>query len=168
VSKGFSLSTRITCFSVFEQWVLAVLAGELIESVSAKDKEFHFQNWFQKRLRKLGVHFESSGRNTYLDFRLVEFTEGYGVMGLAWPGRGCASHPLRAELRAASPKSAAKDSIGLDAILVCRKPCRPAVRTHDVQAIAWKTLALARRPAAGRMAISGADYFVIAASQTLI
>lgn len=62
-------------------------AGELIESVSAKDKEFHFQNWFQQRLQNVGVHFESSGRNTYPDFCLVEFTEGYEIKGLAWPGR---------------------------------------------------------------------------------
>lgn len=62
-------------------------AGELIESVSAKDKEFHFQNWVQKRLEKLSIHFEGSGRNTYPDFTLVEYTEGYEIKGLAWPGR---------------------------------------------------------------------------------
>lgn len=76
-----------TCFDVFEHCVLAIEAGELIESVSAKDKEFHFQNWFQKRLQKLDIHFEGSGRNTYPDFSLVEFTEGYEIKGLAWPGR---------------------------------------------------------------------------------
>ncbi len=78
---------KTTCFDVFEQCVLAVQAGELIESVSAKDKEFHFQNWFQKRLQNLTLHFEGSGRNTYPDFCLVEFTEGYEIKGLAWPGR---------------------------------------------------------------------------------
>lgn len=79
--------TKTTCFDVFEQCVLAVQAGELIESVSAKDKEFHFQNWFQKCLQKLAIHFEGSGRNTYPDFCLVEYTEGYEIKGLAWPGR---------------------------------------------------------------------------------
>jgi hypothetical protein len=79
--------TKTTCFDVFEQCVLAVLAGELVESVSAKDKEFHFQNWFLKRLEKLGIYFEGSGRNTYPDFCLVEFPEGYEIKGLAWPGR---------------------------------------------------------------------------------
>ena len=78
---------QTTCFDVFEQCVLAVQAGELIESISAKDKEFHFQNWFQKRLENLSIHFEGSGRNTYPDFSLVEYTEGYEVKGLAWPGR---------------------------------------------------------------------------------
>src|SRR6266487_6486522 len=79
--------TETTCLDVFEQCVLAIQAGELIESVSAKDKEFHFQNWFQKRLQKLSIHFEGSGRNTYPDFCLVEYTEGYEIKGLAWPGR---------------------------------------------------------------------------------
>jgi len=79
--------TKTTCLDVFEQCVLAVQAGELIESVSAKDKEFHFQNWFQKRLQKLSIHFEGSGRNTYPDFCLVEHAEGYEIKGLAWPGR---------------------------------------------------------------------------------
>jgi hypothetical protein len=75
------------CFQVFEKSVSAVQAGELIESVSAKDKEFHFQNWFERRLGEVGVHFEGSGRNSYPDFSLVEVTEGYEVKGLAWPGR---------------------------------------------------------------------------------
>ncbi|MCT8271656.1 hypothetical protein [Xanthomonas translucens] len=78
---------KTTCFDVFEQCVLAVQAGELIESISAKDKEFHFQNWFEKRLRSLSMHFEGSGRNTYPDFCLVERAEGYEIKGLAWPGR---------------------------------------------------------------------------------
>ena len=72
---------------VFAECVSAIENGELIESVSTKDKEFHFQNWFQKRLKKLKIHYESSGRNTYPDFRIVESTEGYELKGLAWPGR---------------------------------------------------------------------------------
>lgn len=76
-----------TCFDIFEQCVNAIQAGELIESVSAKDKEFHFQNWFQKRLQNLTIHFEGSGRNTYPDFCLVKYPEGYEVKGLGWPGR---------------------------------------------------------------------------------
>jgi len=38
---------KTTVFDVFEQCVQAVHAGELIKSVSAKDKEFRFQNWFK-------------------------------------------------------------------------------------------------------------------------
>lgn len=75
------------CFDVFEQCVLAVQRGELITAVSAKDKEFHFQQWFEQRLKSLSAHFESSGRNTYPDFCLVEYAEGYEVKGLAFPGR---------------------------------------------------------------------------------
>lgn len=78
---------KTSVFDVFEKCVQAVQAGELIESVSAKDKEFHFQNWFQKRLQSLSMHFEGSGRNTYPDFCLVEYAEGYELKGLAWPGR---------------------------------------------------------------------------------
>lgn len=81
------MANKTTCFDVFEQCAIAVQAGELIESVSAKDKEFHFQNWFQQRLKNLAVHFEGAGRNTYPDFSLVEYTEGYEIKGLAWPGR---------------------------------------------------------------------------------
>ncbi|MDJ0510687.1 MAG: hypothetical protein QNJ64_15750 [Crocosphaera sp.] len=79
--------TNTTCFDIFEQCVLAVQEGELIESISRKDKEFNFQNWFKKRLQDIPVHFEESGRNSYPDFCLVESTEGYEVKGLAWPGR---------------------------------------------------------------------------------
>ncbi|CZM68514.1 hypothetical protein SC989_10100 [Legionella pneumophila serogroup 1] len=78
---------KTSCLDLFEQCVYAVQSGELIESISAKDKEFHFQNWFQKRLQQLNIHFEGSGRNTYPDFCLVEYAEGYEVKGLAWPGR---------------------------------------------------------------------------------
>ena len=39
--------TDTLCFEVFRQCVQAVHAGELIESASARDKEFHFQDWFR-------------------------------------------------------------------------------------------------------------------------
>ncbi|HGM6415994.1 TPA: hypothetical protein ACKP8A_001968 [Stenotrophomonas maltophilia] len=76
-----------TAFDVFEACVRAVTAGQLIHSVSAKDKEFHFQNWFEARLSSLPLHFDGGGRNTYPDFSLVAHAEGYEVKGLAWPGR---------------------------------------------------------------------------------
>jgi len=72
---------------IYVECVNAITRGELIESVNSKDKEFHFQNWFQKRLDKLNIHFETSGRNTYPDFRIVQTTEGFELKGLAWPGR---------------------------------------------------------------------------------
>ncbi|GAB1480257.1 hypothetical protein MASR2M74_28320 [Paracoccaceae bacterium] len=58
-----------------------------MESVSAQDKEFHFQNWFEKRLERLSLNFDGQGRNTYPDFSLVKYTEGFEIKGLAWPGR---------------------------------------------------------------------------------
>jgi len=79
-----------------------------------------------------------------------------------------AAHPVHAELRAASPKTAAMDPISLDAILVCRKHTAHAGSRPDIDAIIDKTLHLARRLANAGMEISGADRFVIAASQTLI
>ena len=77
-----------SCFlDIYVECVHAITNGELIEAVSARDKEFHFQNWFQKRIEKLQIHYEASGRNSYPDFRIVESTEGFEVKGLAWPGR---------------------------------------------------------------------------------
>lgn len=74
-------------FDVFVKCSEAIQQGELIESVSAKDKEFHFQNWFQKRLDGLGLCFDVPGRNSYPDFRMVHSADGFEIKGLAWPGR---------------------------------------------------------------------------------
>lgn len=76
-----------TCYDMFAECVRAIDSNELIQAVSAKDKEFHFQNWFQQRLANLGLDYDEPGRNTYPDFRLVKFAEGYEIKGLAVPGR---------------------------------------------------------------------------------
>lgn len=81
------MSKKTTCFDVFEKCVLAVQAGKLIELENEKDKEFHFQNWVEQRLKTLAFNFEPPKRNTYPDFRIVQFTEGYEVKGLKTPGR---------------------------------------------------------------------------------
>ena len=73
--------------AIFKSCVKAVREGELIEREGRQDKEFHFQNWFRKRLEALHLNFDSPGRNSYPDFRLVHFTEGYELKGLAYPGR---------------------------------------------------------------------------------
>ena len=75
------------CLDVFAACVQAVQDGILIKSVSATDKEFHFQNWFQERLQSLAVHFDAPLRNAYPDFAIVDPPEGYEIKGLAWPGR---------------------------------------------------------------------------------
>ena len=58
-----------------------------ITRVSDKDKEFHFQNWFEARLTAVGIPFDPPARNTYPDYRLVQRAEGYELKGLAYPGR---------------------------------------------------------------------------------
>ena len=76
-----------TIFAVFKSCVDAISKGELIVRESKSDKEFHFQNWIGKRLRETGLNYELGGRNSYPDFRMVNFPEGYEVKGLAYPGR---------------------------------------------------------------------------------
>ena len=72
---------------VFILCVEAIQAKKLIKRVSASDKEFHFQNWFAARLKETKLNFETGSRNSYPDFRLVAFAEGFEVKGLAYPGR---------------------------------------------------------------------------------
>ncbi|MEM4217728.1 MAG: hypothetical protein QXZ09_06865 [Candidatus Methanomethylicaceae archaeon] len=72
---------------VFTKCVQAIQSNKLIRRVSRQDKEFHFQNWFRDRLEETGLFFDSGGRNTYPDFTLVHFAEGYEIKGLAYPGR---------------------------------------------------------------------------------
>ncbi|MDP2898933.1 MAG: hypothetical protein Q8Q12_20540 [bacterium] len=78
---------KTKAFDVFASCAHAIIQAVLINRVSKTDKEFHFQNWFEDRLRGTGVLFDKSGRNSYPDFTLVQFTEGYETKGLAWPGR---------------------------------------------------------------------------------
>ena len=73
--------------TVFKECVSAIRNGVLIEREGRQDKEFHFQNWFKARLEEIGEAYDEPGRNTYPDFRLVRYTEGYELKGLAYPGR---------------------------------------------------------------------------------
>ena len=72
---------------VFTQCVRAIADGVMIRRVSSSDKEFHFQNWFRDRLHAVGENIETGGRNSYPDFRMVKYTDGFEVKGLAYPGR---------------------------------------------------------------------------------
>lgn len=65
----------------------AVQHHHFIRRESRSDKEFHFQNWIKERFEETGLYYETGGRNSYPDFRLVTFPEGYEVKGLAYPGR---------------------------------------------------------------------------------
>jgi len=77
----------MTALTLFNRCVEAIRQGALIQRVSDKDKEFHFQNWFEARLTETGLNFEAGGRNSYPDYRIVATTDGYELKGLAYPGR---------------------------------------------------------------------------------
>lgn len=72
---------------IFIECNRAINTGELITKVSSTDKEFSFQNWFQKKLQALNLNFDTPSRNAYPDFRLVDYPLGFEVKGLAFPGR---------------------------------------------------------------------------------
>lgn len=76
-----------TCVDFFVACCEARKSDVLIERVSQKDKEFHFQNWVQDRLSDAEIMFDPAGRNSYPDFTLVNYAEGYEVKGLGLPGR---------------------------------------------------------------------------------
>jgi hypothetical protein len=77
----------MSVLAVFERCVLGIREGLLIRRESSSDKEFHFQNWFEARLKETELNYEIGGRNSYPDFRLVAAIDGYEVKGLAYPGR---------------------------------------------------------------------------------
>jgi hypothetical protein len=77
----------MTAPAIFKNCVEAIRNGVLIEREGRSDKEFHFQNWFIKRLQHMGMLFEQPGRNSYPDFSLVQYTDGYELKALAYPGR---------------------------------------------------------------------------------
>jgi putative DNA methylase len=79
-----------------------------------------------------------------------------------------AAHPVHAELRASNPKSATREPISLDAILVCRKRQAAATPIYAESAIIKKAASLAHKLEMAELSLSAADHFVIAASQALI
>ncbi|MCT8271655.1 DNA methyltransferase [Xanthomonas translucens] len=76
-------------------------------------------------------------------------------------------HPVHAELRAASPKSAAKDPISLDAILVCRKK-GSYIGQASIRDVRKEVDAISAGLRAAGLHISIGDQFVIGAALTLI
>lgn len=79
-----------------------------------------------------------------------------------------AAHPVYAELRAASPKAAAKEPISLDAILVCRKSEEVQETYGDIIAAGEKAGKLEKMIESGGINLSQSDKFVILASQLLV
>lgn len=89
--------------------------------------------------------------------------EAVRVAGLAV----VAAHPVHAELRAASPKTAARAPISLDAILVCKKKSQARAQGGK-WSVLENTQQLASQLESAGMTISLGDRFVIGASQMLI
>ena len=82
--------------ALFKASVRAIREGEIIEREGRSDKEFHFQNWFGRQLNAIGVRYDSPGRNTYPDFRLVEFTRDTRSKG--WPTRAEADYDCNSQV----------------------------------------------------------------------
>lgn len=78
------------------------------------------------------------------------------------------AHPVHAELRGASPKTAAKDPISLDAILVCRKKEFAIVDKMEIKDVCRAVDTLAGEFAKAGMTVSNGDRFVIGAAETMI
>lgn len=79
-----------------------------------------------------------------------------------------AAYPVHAELRAASSKSAAKDPISIDAILVCKKRLSIKKLNFELQSVYTKMNKFTYQLQKAGMVISNTDRFVIGASQLLI
>ena len=78
------------------------------------------------------------------------------------------AHAVHAELRGSSPKSAAKDPISLDAILVCRKRDSLSADDRIAKDIALGIISEAERLESAGLKISLGDKFVIGAALVLI
>jgi putative DNA methylase len=76
-----------------------------------------------------------------------------------------AAHPVHAELRGASPKTAAKDPISLDAILVCRKK---VFATYQIPERRVSISSIVEKLSSAGLTLSNGDRFVIGAAHTLI
>lgn len=81
------MTNESTVLTFFKQCISAIHTAQYIYREGEKDKEFHFQNWVKARLTETGLHYNLGRRNSFPDFRMVEFNEGYEVKGLAYPGR---------------------------------------------------------------------------------
>jgi putative DNA methylase len=78
------------------------------------------------------------------------------------------AHPVHAEMKVASPKSATKEPISLDAILVCRKKESDIIPSRDTITSRIKVNKLEKTFEHGGIKLSQSDRFVISASQLLV
>lgn len=79
------LTTAIV--DVFVECYTAIRRGDLIQRESRRDKEYHFQDWFGRRLADSGLQYDAVARNAFPDFRLVNTPLGFETKGLRFPGR---------------------------------------------------------------------------------
>ena len=97
--------------------------------------------------------------------------DGWLAIHRALAGAGfvvAAAHPVKAEMSVGNPKSAAKEPINLDAILVCRKRGEVVAVTPDIEkAIKKESAGLRLRFESIGRTLSRGDRFVIEASQAL-
>ncbi|WP_118984329.1 DNA methyltransferase [Photorhabdus sp. CRCIA-P01] len=79
-----------------------------------------------------------------------------------------AAHPVKAEMSVASPKSAAKEPINLDAILVCKKEVNPPKIENPQDEIFSRFSDYVERFDVVERNLSSGDCFVIACSQAIM
>lgn len=79
-----------------------------------------------------------------------------------------AAHPVHAELRAASPKAAAKEPISLDAIIVCKKQKCVEQEHINLNAACSRAAKFAQQFESANVDLTVSDKFVILASQVLV
>lgn len=79
-----------------------------------------------------------------------------------------AAYPVYAELSVSSPKSAAKEPISLDSILVCKKQDREALSRINLTLIADKATVQIDHLRALKMKLTSGDVFVVVAAETLV
>lgn len=79
-----------------------------------------------------------------------------------------AAHPIYGEMKGASPKSATKEPITLDAILVCKKSAGIHGRDQNIaEAVRGRTKAICGELKASGFSLSQADAYVVAMSQAV-
>jgi putative DNA methylase len=126
--------------------------------------------------RQLGQVFQECHRVLKLDGLLIfsfhhSQPEGWMAIYEAITNGGfivVAAHPVHAEMKGTSAKSATKEPINLDAILVCRKSKEVVISAIDFVTAQKNARELETRLESGGIGLSMADRFVILASQLLV
>lgn len=96
--------------------------------------------------------------------------EGWSALAQAILGAGfyvVNSHPVKAEMSVATPKTQAKEPIQIDIVLVCRKRAAPTPAVADTTALIAKANAKAVRMSQAGFSLSANDRKVIAYGQLL-